>query len=351
MSTKRKYFCHLCRQATAYYTSIISTWGHPSFISLSLCIGRKSRDSERRSCQSGCFHRVGLLCPDRLERYICSESHTYPPAAAGLWVWASAEEGWGYSEPGCLSPGKTRAFTLFDWWYGRRRLDPSDAFRQKPVTLGSKRSDWSVYIFCKHMVQMPIRDHGCVVNGIFILLPFGTCYGGLPIEITVACIMHTNGKRHLIRILSGFYESEQFCCNWWCDSSLCFCSQDETQHLPPHGGPVHERGEEEEERTGIHSLCRSAEDGARTQIEVDQVGGVKTYRHPDHNLVLWIWCSKDRWSWNTTQNIDRHLLYTLQVLHKRKSENHHQRQQKDIAACWYCWQSLSWTAYDRVSPH
>lgn len=144
---------------------------------------------------------------------------------------------------------------------------------------------------------MPIKDHGCILNGIFILLPFGTCYGGLPIEITVACIMHTNGKRHLIRILSVFYESEQFCCNWWCDSSLCFCSQDETQHLPPHGGPVHERGEEEEERTGIHSLCRSAEDGARTQIEVDQVGGVKTYRHPDHNLVLWIWCSKDSWSW------------------------------------------------------
>lgn len=46
--------------------------------------------------------------------------------------------------------------------------------------------------------------------------------------------------------------------------------EDETQHLPPRGGPDHERGEEEEERTGIHSLYRSAEDGARTQIEVDQ---------------------------------------------------------------------------------
>lgn len=51
---------------------------------------------------------------------------------------------------------------------------------------------------------MPIGDHGCILNGIFILLPFGTCFCGLPIEITVACIMHTNGKRHLIRILSGF---------------------------------------------------------------------------------------------------------------------------------------------------
>lgn len=127
------------------------------------------------------FLSVWVLPPSCAQtglNHICSESHTCPPAAAGLWVWASSEEGWGYSEPGRLSPGKTRAFTLWlrtDWW--RRRLNPSDEFRQKPVTLSSKRSDWSVYILSTHGWDAYWRPWWHY-NGIILLLPFGTCHVG-----------------------------------------------------------------------------------------------------------------------------------------------------------------------------
>lgn len=67
------------------------------------------------------------------------------------------------------------------------------------------------------------------------------------------------------------------------NSSLCFCSQDETQHFPPHDGE-----EEEADLTGIRSCLRraDAEDGARAQNEVDQVGGVELDRRPDDDVYL-----------------------------------------------------------------
>lgn len=95
------------------------------------------------------------------------------------------------------------------------------------------------------------------------------------------------------------------------DFSLRLCSQDETERLPSHDGPSHEGEEEEEDLTGIHSRFRRIEDGAQTQIEVNQVGGVKIYWHPDNTIL------KDQWFWNIVQPKDRHFLPTLTVLHEK----------------------------------
>lgn len=58
-------------------------------------------------------------------------------------------------------------------------------------------------------------------------------------------------------------------------SLLHFSFQDEAQHSAAQDVSTSEGLEEEEDLTGIHSSFRCAADRAQTQIEVDQVRGVK----------------------------------------------------------------------------